>query len=177
MMIGDEIAELASTNFVGLILDNEVTVGEFVVDPPLPWLRLIQERGEFRVGSDYPCSLTAARARFEMRNWDEVSLPTIIRALPELAMRVDYLVLGNNAGQGLPLASSVPRQRAGTRAAIIYASSLPEEDAYRQLGYRSFWRRRDTAAELLRHARLAERPLALCFINTVQHNESNYHDP
>jgi hypothetical protein len=26
-------------------------------------------------------------------------------------------------------------------------------------------------------AKNAGNPLALCFINTIQHNESNYHDP
>ena len=119
-MIFREILELPADRFVALILDNEVTVGEFVTTPPLSWTRLVQQGGVFRVAAGYPTVLTAAQAKFEMRNWDQVSLPAISRALAELEGSVDYVVFGNNAGQGLPL--------------------------------------------------------ALCFINTIQHNEFNYHD-
>ncbi|MGH7812138.1 MAG: hypothetical protein ACREP5_17840, partial [Candidatus Binatia bacterium] len=90
---------------------------------------------------------------------------------------VDHLVIGNNAGQGLPLAQAVPQKLRVNRAAIIYASALPEQGAYERLGYRTFFPRRKTAERLLALAREAGRPLALYFINTIQHNELNYHDP
>jgi len=63
------------------------------------------------------------------------------------------------------------------RAAIIYANNLPEKSAYERLGYRIFFRRSEAVARLLELAKNASRPLALCFINTIQHNEFNYHDP
>jgi len=172
-----ELFQSLASQFVALILDNEVTVGEFVTTPPLPWTRLVQRNGIFQVAEGYPNVLTAAQAKFEMRNWDEVSLPAIMRALAELDDSVDYVVIGNNAGQGLPLARSLPPNLAGDRAAIIYANSLPEKSAYERLGYRVFFRRREAVARLLDLANNAGRPLALYFINTIQHNEMNYHDP
>jgi hypothetical protein len=111
-----------------------------------------------------------------MRNWDEVSLPSIREALSALD-GFDYVIFGNNAGQGLPLAQSLGRSIIPERAAIIYAESLPERRIYEQLGYRNFFRRRETVAKLLNLSAAAERPLALCFINTIQHNSLNYHDP
>jgi len=104
-------------------------------------------------------------------------LPAIMRALAALDDSVDYVVFGNNAGQGLPLAKSLRAELIGERAAVIYASSLPEIDAYRRLGYRAFFPRSETVAHLVGLAESARRPLALCFINTIQHNELNYHDP
>jgi hypothetical protein len=112
-----------------------------------------------------------------MRNWDEVSLPRIVRALEELDDGVDYVLFGNNAGQGLPLAQSLPRNLIAGRGAIIYANSLPEKNLYEQMGYRSFFRRREAVSRLLELANKAGRPPALCFINTIQHTELNYHDP
>ena len=112
-----------------------------------------------------------------MKNWDEVSWPGIMRTLAELEDVLDYVVIGNNAGQGLPLAQAVPQSLRAGQAAIIYASSLPEQSAYERLGYRSFFRRRETAPRLLALAKAAGRPLALYFINSIQHNEINYHDP
>ena len=163
--------------FAVLILDNEVTVGEFVTTPPLSWTRLVQRNGIFEIAEGYPTVLTAAQARFEMRNWDEVLLPAIMRTLKELDSAVDYLLFGNNAGQGFPLAQSLPPNLIPNRAAIIYANSLPEKSAYEKLGYRTFFRRSEAVARLLEVAKNARRPLALCFINTIQHNEFNYHDP
>ena len=163
---------------MALILDNEVTVGEFVASPSLPWARLVQRDGVFRVADGYPNILTAAQANFEMRNWDEVSLPVIVRALEDhMDDGVDYVLLGNNAGQGLPLAQCLPRNLIAGRAAIIYANSLPQKKAYEQIGYRTFFRRSEAVSRLLQLADNAGRPLALCFINTIQHNEFNYHDP
>lgn len=177
MTFCSELSPLLANHFVALILDNEVTVGEFVTDPPLPWTRLVQQNGIFQVGAGYPTLLTSERARFEMRNWDEVSLPAIMRALVGLDDSVDYVVFGNNAGQGLPLAKSLRSDLIGERGAVIYARSLPEIDAYRNLGYRAFFPRSEVAGHLIGLAESARRPLALCFINTIQHNELNYHNP
>jgi hypothetical protein len=172
-----ELKRLSADHFIALILDNEVTVGEFVTNPPLPWVRLVQREGLFQVAAGYPTELTAAQARFEMRNWDEVSLPAIMRALAELDGDVGYVVFGNNAGQGLPLAQSLAPSLISERAAIIYARSLPERSAYEQLGYRTFFKRSEIASRLLALAKKASQPLALCFVNTIQHNQHNYHDP
>jgi hypothetical protein len=163
--------------FRALILDNEVTVGEFVTKPPLSWTRLIYRNGTFQAPQGYPGLLTEEQAKFEMRNWDQVSLPGIMGALPDLAASVDYLVFGNNAGQGLPLAQCLPRKVMEDRAAIIYANSLPEIDAYSRLGYRIFFRRMEAVDRLSKLANTANRPLSISFINTIQHHELNYHDP
>jgi len=173
----NELERLSTDCFVALILDNEVTVGEFVTDPPLPWRRLVQQNGVYRVAAGYPTELTSAQASFEMRNWDEVSLPAIMRGLAELDGGVGCVVFGNNAGQGLPLAQSLAPSFISERAAIIYAQSLPERSAYEQLGYRTFFRRSETASRLLALAKKAAQPLSLCFVNTIQHNQHNYHDP
>lgn len=172
-----ELLHLSANQFVTLILDNEVTVGEFVTTPSLPWTRLVQRSGIFQVAEEYPTVLTAAQAKFEMTNWDEVSLPAVMRALAELDDSVGYVLFGNNAGQGLPLAQSLPPNLIANRAAIIYANSLPQINAYERLGYRTFFPRSEAAARLLELAQNAGRPLALWFINTIQHNEFNYHDP
>lgn len=173
----NQLQRLSTDHFVALILDNEVTVGEFVTAPPLLWTRLVQRNGVFQIAAGYPTVLTAAQAKFEMRNWDEVSLPAIMGALAELDGAVDYVVFGNNAGQGLPLAQSLAPGLIGDRAAIIFANSLPERRAYEQLGYRAFLRRSETASRLLALAKKAGQPLSLCFVNTIQHNQHNYHDP
>jgi hypothetical protein len=176
MNLIEQLRQARSKQFVALILDNEVTVGEFVTEPPLPWSRIVRSAGGFQIADGYPTLLTAAQARFEMKNWDQVSLPALEETLDEIAEAVDYIVIGNNAGQGLPLAQSVTRA-SRNRAAIIYAASLPEQRAYEQLGYRTCFRRPETPARLGALAQAAERPLALYFINTIQHNERNYHDP
>jgi len=172
-----ELAELKKNYFVALILDNEVTVSHFVTAPALPWLRLIQRAGIYRVADGYPSRLTAEQAQFEMTNWDEVSWPAIQRLLGQVGAHVDYVVIGNNAGQGLPLARSLPGELVNRRAAVIYAQRLPELAEYQQLGYRIFWRRDEAVVQLLDLARSAARPLALVLINTIQHNETNYHSP
>ena len=173
----NELQRLSADRFVALILDNEVTVGEFVMNPPLPWTRLVQRNGVFQTADGYPNILTAAQAKFEMKNWDEVSLPAIAQALTELDGSIDFVLFGNNAGQGLPLAQSLAPSLIGDRAAIIYAQSLPEKTAYQSLGYRTFFRRGDAIARLFDLAKTAGRPLALFFVNTIQHNHFNYHDP
>jgi hypothetical protein len=177
MSLPIELATFAAQHFVALILDNEVTVGEFVVAPPLPWVRLTQTDGTFRVPSGYSTLLTPEQARHEMRNRDKVSLPAIVRALPELCQTVAYVLIGNNAAQGLPLAQHVPPPVIAARAAIVYATTLPQQPAYQDLGYCTFVPRRQAVAHLLALAQATAQPLALCFVNTIQHDESNYHDP
>jgi hypothetical protein len=172
-----ELQHIFADHFIALILDNEVTVGEFVTDPPLPWVRLVQNGDIFRVANGYPTVLTAAQAKFEMKNWDDVSLPAIQRALADLDGTVDYVLFGNNAGQGLALAQCLTPSLIGARAAIVYAQSLPEKAAYEQLGYRAFVKRSEASSHLLALAKKAGRPLSLCLINTIQHNQLNYHDP
>jgi hypothetical protein len=176
-MIAAELAELKKSYFLALILDNEVTVGHFVTEPPLAWLRLVQRGGIFQIADGYPNQLTAEQADFEMTNWDEVSLPAIGRLLGQVDGTVDYIVIGNNAGQGLPLARSLSNESANRRTAIIYAQRLPELKHYEQVGYRTFWRRDQAVNHLNELARNAGRPLALGLVNTIQHNETNYHTP
>src|SRR5678816_268636 len=98
-----------------------------------------------------------------------------MRTLAQLNDTVDYVVIGNNAGQGLPLAQAVPEKLRAAQAGIIYAVSLPEQSAYERLGYRSFYRRREAAARLAAPIEGANRPLALYFMNSIQHNDLNYH--
>jgi hypothetical protein len=176
-MVQAELAELRKQYFLALILDNEVTVKHFVTQPPLPWLRLVQDGGIFEIAEDYPTQLSAGQADFEMTNWDEVSLPAIRRLLGQLGGAVDYVVIGNNAGQGLPLAQSLPNELTQQSAAVIYAERLPELKLYEQLGYRNFWPRDQAVTHLLERSQSAGRPLALALVNTIQHNEGNYHTP
>lgn len=177
MSLVNDLSQWRKDHFIALILDNEVTVGEFVVDPPLPWIRLIQKNDVFAVADGYPTTLSATQGRFEMKNWDQVSLPAIARFLGESGALLDSVVFGNNAGQGLPLAQALPKNAIGAHAAVIYANSLPEKTAYERLGYVNFWRRSETARHLAAQAEQSARPLSLLFINTIQHNELNYHDP
>src|SRR6266550_4606571 len=170
-ILSTELSRLREAHFVALILDNEVPVGEFVVDPPLAWIHFVQQAGVFRMADGYPNVSTMAQAKFEMRNWDEGSSPSIMRGLAELNDGVDYVLFGNNAGQGLPLAKSLAPRLIAKNAAIIYANSLPEKVAYEQLGYRTFFRRSDAVSRLIRLANDSTRTLSLCFINTIQHND------
>jgi L-fucose isomerase-like protein len=172
-----ELSQLSANRFVALILDNEVTVGHFVTSPPLSWTRLTQRNQNYQVAEGYPIPLTAEQTKIEMRTWDEVWLQGIMRTLKELEDSVDYVLIGNNAGQGLPLAQRLPQNLIGNHAAIIYGESLPEIREYEKMGYRNFFRRSQAVSRLLELANSAGRPLALLFINTIQHNESNYHDP
>jgi hypothetical protein len=177
MTLPKEIEQLRQSHFCALILDNEVTVGEFVTTPPLPWRRLVELNGSFTIAPGYPTLLTAEQAAFEMKNWDRVSLEAIAVMLANLHESVDYVVIGNNAGQGFPLAQSLTKHLVSDRAAVIYAASLPEISAYRNIGFGNFYRRRETVTRLAALAANSGRPLSLCFINTIQHNESNYHNP
>jgi hypothetical protein len=177
MTLAAELTARRTSHFLALILDNEVTVGEFVMEPPLRWSRCIQRAGVFQVAVGYPTLLTETQAKLEMRNWDDVSLQAIVVALPELAETVDYIVFGNNAGQGFPLAQSLPGSFIADHAAIVYAESLPQMRQYQKVGFRNFFRRSEVTERLVDLATKSQRPLELLFINTVQHNEANYHDP
>ena len=68
-----ELLRSLADHFIALILDNEVTVGEFVATPPLSWTRLVQRSSTFEIAEGYPNILTAAQAKFEMTNWDQES--------------------------------------------------------------------------------------------------------
>jgi hypothetical protein len=177
MSLKDDLATRKNGHFLALILDNEVTVGEFVTTPPLHWARCIQRGGVFQVAEGYPTLLTEAQAKLEMRNWDDVSSQAIVAALPELAAAVDYIVFGNNAGQGFPLAQSLPSSLIADNGAIVYAESLPQMSRYQKIGFRNFFRRSEVTKQLVELATKSQRPLELLFINTIQHNETNYHDP
>ncbi|HET9880677.1 MAG TPA: hypothetical protein VFS81_02890 [Candidatus Binatia bacterium] len=177
MTLAADLAARRNDRYLALILDNEVTVGKFVTQPPLHWTRCIQRDELFQVAEGYPTLLTEAQATLEMRNWDDVSSRAIIAALPALGESVDYIIFGNNAGQGLPLAQSLSRNLIAERAAVIYAESLPQMSRYQQLGFRNFFRRSEAAERLVDLAKKSQRPLELLFINTIQHDETNYHDP
>lgn len=177
MSLGTEISRIFADQFVALILDNEVTVGHFVSSPPLPWTRVTQIKGQYQVPQGPPVLLTAEQTKIEMKTWDEVSLQGIVSALKELGDSVDYVLIGNNAGQGLPLAQGLTQNLIVDHAGIIYGESLPERNVYEQMGYRSFYPRDRAVANLLESAQGRGQPLALVFINTIQHNEFNYHDP
>ncbi|MDE0334784.1 MAG: hypothetical protein OXI64_07480 [Defluviicoccus sp.] len=154
-----------------------MTVDAFVTDPPLPWARLTANDGAYRVGEAYPRLLTASEADREELNWDRVSTAAIRKALSRLDESVDLVAFGNNAGQGLPLAEALPAPLRAARGIVAYGDSLPERGSYAELGYRRFVPRRDVVAQILPAADAAGRPPALGFVNTVEHNERNYHTP
>ena len=104
-------------------------------------------------------------------------MKAVVSALKELGDSVDYVLIGNNAGQGLPLAQGLPQNLIVGHAGIIYGKSLPEIKAYEQMGYGSFYPRAKAITKLVELAKDKDRPLSLVFINTIQHNEFNYHDP
>ena len=164
-------------HFVVLILDNEVTVDHFVTNPPLPWIRMVEQDGMYGVAADYPTKLTSEQAELERLNWDKVLHRVILQALDDLGGGVDYVVFGNNAGQGFPLAQRLPSHWRTQKAAVIYGSSLPEQEIYEAEGYQTFCARSDLLTHVRILAESAGRPLALAFINTIQHNEANFHTP
>ena len=172
-----EFARPFDKNFRVLILDNEVTVDAFVTDPPLPWARLTADDGIYKIGEGYPTSLTSAEAEREKLNWDKVSDAAICEALRGIDDTVDLIAFGNNAGQGMPLAGALPPRLRAARGIVVYGRSLPEQAAYAAAGYANFCRRDELLTYLFAAAEAAGRPLALGFINTIEHNEQNYHTP
>ncbi|MFT5538711.1 MAG: hypothetical protein ACI82H_000224 [Alphaproteobacteria bacterium] len=161
--------------FKVLILDNEATVDAFVTDPPLPWLRLTAQGGIYTVGNAYPSQLTTAESEREKLNWDKVSNAVICDTLRDIDDGIDVVAFGNNAGQGVPLAEALPAQLRPTCGAIIFGRSLPEHPTYVGMGYKNFCPRDDLLMHLVEAAKATGRPLALGFINTIEHNDQNYH--
>lgn len=176
MTISSELLRLFAPNFRVLILDNEVTLDAFVTEPPLPWARLIASDGAYHIPEDYPTALTMAEADREEMNWDKVSNQEICAGLQTLSDGADLIAFGNNAAQGFPLAASLP-EALRDRGVIVYGRSLPEQPAYEQLGYRRFCARSDLLSIVSEQAKAAGRPAALAFINTIEHNDQNYHVP
>ena len=164
-------------NFKVLILDNEVTVDAFVANPPLPWVRLTVHDGAYRIGEGYPTLLTAAEADREELNWDQVCESMIREALTHLDETIDLVAFGNNAGQGLPLAESLPAPLRAARGVILYGHSLPERTDYEAAHYAHFFPRSDLLPFISEAAATTGRLPALGFINTIEHNERNYHTP
>lgn len=175
MSIADALERNFPDHFRILVLDNEVTVDAFVTDPPLPWLRLVAAEGVYQMADGYPTRLTMAEADREELNWDRVSNSVLCDALTELDERVDLVAFGNNAAQGMPLASAFPASLRAAHGAVIYGSSLPEQTVYETMGYGQFCARSDLPT--LGGKAAAGRPVALAFINTIEHNEQNYHTP
>ncbi len=172
-----ELARHFDGHFRVLILDNEVTVDAFVTDPPLPWARLTAQDGVYRIGEGYPRPLTAAEAGREELNWDRVSEAAIREALSGLDETIDLVAFGNNAGPGLPLADSLPAPASRHARLRRLRQPLPERPAYEAAGYRRFCTRADLVAHIAEAAEAAHRPPALGIINTIEHNERNYHTP
>lgn len=175
MSLGDELAGAFPDHFRVLILDNEVTVDAFVAAPPLPWVRLVAGKEHYGIADGYPRVLTADEADREELNWDRVDLEFLVSDLGALDAGIDLVAVGNNTGQGMKLAMAVPEPLRGAHGAIIYGSALPEQPQYETAGYLLF-RRRDDLLSLATEL-AGTRPLALGFINTIQHNEVNYHEP
>ena len=177
MTLSEELTACFPDYFRILILDNEVTVDAFVTDPPLPWARLTAVDGRYGVGAGYPSPLTMDEADREELNWDTVSQSVLCSALEGIGEAVDLIAFGNNAGQGMPLAQALPERLRSDHGAIIYGSSLPEQAVYEAAGYRQFCARADLLSLVSPLAAAAGRPPALAFINTIEHNQQNYHAP
>lgn len=177
MSISVELSTYFPDHFRVLILDNEVTLDAFVTDPPLPWIRLTAIDGTYHVGEAYPTVLTKQESDREELNWDRVRNETICSALEALDAGIHLVAFGNNAGQGFPLAQALPAPLRAEHGAIIYGSSLPEQSQYEASGYRRFCARQDLLSVVTPLANAADRPLALAFINTIEHNDQNYHTP
>lgn len=174
MKISDQISRLFPGCFKVLILDNEVTLDAFITEPPLRWARLINKDGQYTIPDIYPTVMNKKESDREEMNWDRVDLGLLRTNLEDLNHSVDLVAIGNNASQGLPLANSLPPTIRSDNAAVIYGTSLPEQSIYQGIGYNTFCPRDD----LLRTAsQRTEKEIALCFINTIEHNEQNYHAP
>ena len=169
-----ELLRLFAPHFRVLILDNEVTLDAFVTDPPLPWARLIASSNGYQIPGAYPTALTMAEADREEMNWDKVSNQAICAGLQTLSDGADLIAFGNNAAQGFPLAAALP-EALRDRGVIVYGRSLPEQPAYEQIGYSQFCARTDLLGIIAEQAAAAGRPAALVFINTIEHNDQNYH--
>lgn len=177
MTLESELSSFFAGRFGVLILDNEVTVAHFVAEPPLPWARLIARDGAYRIGEAYPTTLSAAEAVREGLNWDRVSETAIREGLETLGEAADLVVFGNNAGQGLALADALPVSLRAGRGVVVYGRSLPERAAYEAGNYANFRPRAELLNLIGEKAEAAGRPPALAFINTIEHDERNFHAP
>ena len=177
MKIAEQIDQLFPGCFTILILDNEVTLDAFITDPPLKWARLINENGQYFIPQNYPTSMTKAESDREEMDWDKVDLNVLRASLSELDSSVDLVAIGNNASQGLPLAEALPTTMRADNAAIIYGTSLPEQPIYQAIGYQTFCTRDELLKTASSAAQKSGRDIALCFINTIEHNDQNYHAP
>ena len=121
MSISTELSQYWQDRFVVLILDNEVTLEHFVTEPALPWARMVHSAGDYRVAEGYPKVLDGNQAKHEMKNWDQVNPGGIGSVLERREQGVDCFVVGNNAGQGLPMASVLDNTRRATEAVVILA--------------------------------------------------------
>ena len=174
MKIADQINRLFPGYFTILILDNEVTLDAFITEPPLKRARLVNQNGQYTIPKNYPTSMTKYESDREEMNWDRVDLAVLRTNLRELDHSVDLVAIGNNASQGLPLAEDLPPTIRSDNAAVIYGTTLPEQAIYQAIGYKTFCTRDDL---LKTAAQRTEKEIALCFINTIEHNDQNYHAP
>jgi hypothetical protein len=177
MKIAEQIDRLFPGYFTVLILDNEVTLDAFVIEPPLNWARLINENGHYSIPQIYPTSMTKAESDREEMDWDKVDLNVLQTSLSELDGSVDLVAIGNNASQGVPLAEALPSTMRADNAVIIYGTSLPEQPIYQAIGYQTFCARDDLLKTVSATAQKTGQEIALCFINTIEHNDQNYHAP
>ena len=169
--------DLFEKDYRVLILDNEVTVNAFVGDPPLRWARLIFQGKSYVPDQGSPTLLTNTKADQEKLNWDRVSNKDLKTFIKEIGNRIDLIVFGNNAGQGYPLALALSRNIRSKRGVVIYGNTLPEREAYEKHGYNIFCRR-DNLLQIVRQRALAVNlSPSLIFINTIEHNQQNFHTP
>jgi len=177
MSLKTEIAHRDADHFTVIILDNEVTLDAFVKTPPLIWTRLIRTEFGYIASEKYPTLLTKEESDREEINWDKVDLDRIQLEIGELDIFDGLIAIGNNAAQGLPLAKALPTSLRENNSIIIYGTSLPEKPEYEALGFDKFCCRADLLSYLDQLQLSPEKKIALTFINTIQHNKLNYHQP
>ena len=177
MSISSEIKQKLDQCFTVLILDNEVTLDAFIAQPALKWLRFINLSGAYTIPHQYPTRLTKQESDREEMNWDKVDLTHLQAEIAALDTSIDLVAIGNNASQGLALAKALTPKLRKTNAAIIYGSSLPEQSIYQDLGYKNFHQRENLLAFAQPLAQQNQKEIGLAFINTIEHNNQNYHAP
>ena len=177
MSINSETNQKLGQCYTVLILDNEVTLDAFVIEPALKWLRLVNSRGAYTAPHQYPTRLTREESDREEMNWDKVDLNHLQAEIATLDNSIDLIAIGNNASQGLPLAKALPSTLRINNAAIIYGTSLPEQSLYSGLGYQNFWPREKLIEMTWPLAQKNKTEIGLAFINTIEHNNQNYHAP
>ncbi len=177
MSISSEIKQKLDQCFTVLILDNEVTLDAFIAQPALKWLRFINLSGAYAAPHQYPTRLTKQESDREEMNWDKVDLKHLQAEIAALDTSIDLVAIGNNGSKGLPLAEALTPKLRNTNAAIIYGASLPEQSIYQDLGYKNFHQRANLLAFAQLLAQQNKKEIGLAFINTIEHNNQNYHAP